>query len=138
MRTDNTFKRRTAAKFAGLIVIALCFALTFTLTLTLNPVGLSGIANAGIETGGGDDNSSAYASYGSASSQINAAGLTATNFNFPGSGTTTNWSATESFKFTPSATNHQVTRTKADKVRVFSDIGRANAFYVGTQFCQRK
>lgn len=133
MRTDNTFKRRTAAKFAGLIVIALCFALTFTLTLTLNPVGLSGIANAGIETGGGDDNSSAYASYGSASSQINAAGLTATNFNFPGSGTTTNWSATESFKFTPSATNHQVTRTKADKVRVFSDIGRANAFYVGTQ-----
>ncbi len=133
MRTDNTFKRRTAAKFAGLIVIALCFALTFTLTLTLNPVGLSGIANAGIETGGGDDNSSAYASYGSASSQINAAGLTATNFNFPGSGTTTSWSATESFKFTPSATNHQVTRTKADKVRVFSDIGRANAFYVGTQ-----
>lgn len=121
MRNGN--KTRQLLSLARIFVLALCFTLVFAVALSNDAIG--GIANAYEEKT--DD-----ATLGVASAITGDHGeLTGVNFGYPGTGTQTTWTFTETYDtVVPSTSNHQIYKKKGNTV-MYTHIGDANHWYWG-------
>lgn len=125
-------------KIAGLMILVLCFAVTFTVALTLglnadlnidDPT-LAPVANAYDMTGGTDTKEGHTLGKASNAITFDKGELDATDFGFPGTNSsTTSWSVTDTFNnISLNENNHEVYRTASDKTQVFST---KNSMYFG-------
>ena len=125
MRNGN--KTRQLLSLARIFVLALCFTLVFAVALSNDAIG--GIANAYEvkEQDKPDD-----ATLGVASAITGDHGeLTGVNFGYPGTGTQTTWTFTETYDtVVPSTSNHQIYKKKGNTV-MYTHIGDANHWYWG-------
>lgn len=125
MRNGN--KTRQLLSLARIFVLALCFTLVFAVALSNDAIG--GIANAYEvkEQDKPDD-----ATLGVASAITGDHGeLTGVNFGYPGTGTQTTWTFTETYDtVVPSTSNHQIYKKKGKTV-MYTHIGDANHWYWG-------
>lgn len=125
MRNGN--KTRQLLSLARIFVLALCFTLVFAVALSNDAIG--GIANAYEvkEQDKPDD-----ATLGVASAITGDHGeLTGVNFGYPGTGTQTSWTFTETYDtVVPSTSNHQIYKKKGNTV-MYTHIGDANHWYWG-------
>lgn len=125
MRNGN--QSRQLLSLARIFVLALCFTLVFAVALSNNAIG--GIANAYEvkEQDKPDD-----ATLGVASAITGDHGeLTGVNFGYPGTGTQTTWTFTETYDtVVPSTSNHQIYKKKGNTV-MYTHIGDANHWYWG-------
>lgn len=125
MRNGN--KTRQLLSLARIFVLALCFTLVFAVALSNDAIG--GIANAYEvkEQDKPDD-----ATLGVASAITGDHGeLTGVNFGYPGTGTQTTWTFTETYDtVVPSTSNHQIYKNKGNTV-MYTHIGDANHWYWG-------
>lgn len=125
MRNGN--KTRQLLSLARIFVLALCFTLVFAVALSNDAIG--GIANAYEvkEQVKPDD-----ATLGVASAITGDHGeLTGVNFGYPGTGTQTTWTFTETYDtVVPSTSNHQIYKKKGNTV-MYTHIGDANHWYWG-------
>ncbi len=125
MRYGN--KTRQLLSLARIFVLALCFTLVFAVALSNDAIG--GIANAYEvkEQDKPDD-----ATLGVASAITGDHGeLTGVNFGYPGTGTQTTWTFTETYDtVVPSTSNHQIYKKKGNTV-MYTHIGDANHWYWG-------
>lgn len=125
MRNGN--KSRQLLSLARIFVLALCFTLVFAVALSNDAIG--GIANAYEvkEQDKPDD-----ATLGVASAITGDHGeLTGVNFGYPGTGTQTTWTFTETYDtVVPSTSNHQIYKKKGNTV-MYTHIGDANHWYWG-------
>lgn len=118
MRNGN--KTRQLLSLARIFVLALCFTLVFAVALSNDAIG--GIANA----------YEVNATLGVASAITGDHGeLTGVNFGYPGTGTQTTWTFTETYDtVVPSTSNHQIYKKKGNTV-MYTHIGDANHWYWG-------
>lgn len=125
MRNGN--KTRQLLSLARIFVLALCFTLVFAVALTNDAIG--GIANAGNRVESEKDGD---ATFGSASAIFGDHGeLTGVNFGYPGTGTQTTWTFTETFTNTvPSTSNVQVYKETGD-TKMYIDTGDAGKWQIG-------
>lgn len=125
MRNGN--KTRQLLSLARIFVLALCFTLVFAVALTNDAIG--GIANAGKRVESKKDGD---ATFGSASAIFGDHGeLTGVNFGYPGTGTQTTWTFTETFTNTvPSTSNIQVYKETGD-TKMYIDTGDAGKWQIG-------
>lgn len=125
MRNGN--QSRQLLSLARIFVLALCFTLVFAVALSNDAIG--GIANAYEvkEQDKPDD-----ATLGVASAITGDHGeLTGVNFGYPGTGTQTTWTFTETYDtVVPSTSNHQIYKKKGNTV-MYTHIGDANHWYWG-------
>lgn len=125
MRNGN--KTRQLLSLARIFVLALCFTLVFAVALSNDAIG--GIANAYEvkEQDKPDD-----ATLGVASAITGDHGeLTGVNFGYPGTGTQTSCTFTETYDtVVPSTSNHQIYKKKGNTV-MYTHIGDANHWYWG-------
>ena len=125
MRNGN--QSRQLLSLARIFVLALCFTLVFAVALSNDAIG--GIANAYEvkEQDKPDD-----ATLGVASAITGDHGeLTGVNFGYPGTGTQTTWTFTETYDtVVPSTSNHQIYKNKGNTV-MYTHIGDANHWYWG-------
>lgn len=125
MRNGN--KTRQLLSLARIFVLALCFTLVFAVALSNDAIG--GIANA-YEVK--EQDKPADATLGVASAITGDHGeLTGVNFGYPGTGTQTTWTFTETYDtVVPSTSNHQIYKKKGNTV-MYTHIGDANHWYWG-------
>lgn len=125
MRNGN--KTRQLLSLARIFVLALCFTLVFAVALSNDAIG--GIANAGKRVESEKDGD---ATFGSASAIFGDHGeLTGVNFGYPGTGTQTTWTFTETFTNTvPSTSNIQVYKETGD-TKMYIDTGDAGKWQIG-------
>lgn len=125
MRNGN--KTRQLLSLARIFVLALCFTLVFAVALSNDAIG--GIANA-YEVKGQDKPDDATLGVASAITGDHGE-LTGVNFGYPGTGTQTTWTFTETYDtVVPSTSNHQIYKKKGNTV-MYTHIGDANHWYWG-------
>ena len=125
MRNGN--QSRQLLSLARIFVLALCFTLVFAVALSNDAIG--GIANA-YEVKGQDKPDDATLGVASAITGDHGE-LTGVNFGYPGTGTQTTWTFTETYDtVVPSTSNHQIYKKKGNTV-MYTHIGDANHWYWG-------
>lgn len=125
MRNGN--KTRQLLSLARIFVLALCFTLVFAVALSNDAIGKIANAYEVKEQDKADD-----ATLGVASAITGDHGeLTGVNFGYPGTGTQTTWTFTETYNtVVPSTSNHQIFKQKGNTV-MYTHIGDANHWYWG-------